>query len=55
MNIHQQPNDLPDVERMEAHVRQQLGEAAFTAAYEAGRKMSLPEAVQFALSELSKD
>lgn len=53
MNIRQQPTNLPDAERTEARVRQQLDEPEFQLAYEAGRRMSLEEAVAFALKELA--
>jgi tetratricopeptide (TPR) repeat protein len=50
MNIRLSPS-VSVVYQVEANVRQQLGEGAFQAAWDEGRKMSLEEAVTYALSE----
>ncbi|MCL4250510.1 MAG: hypothetical protein KJ065_20335 [Anaerolineae bacterium] len=52
MNIRQQPVNVPFVERTVSRVRQQLGDAEFQSACAAGRRLSLEEAVAFALKEL---
>jgi hypothetical protein len=44
------PDERPDYEREVAHVRAQLDEAAFKAAWQEGRVMTLEEAVAFALA-----
>ena len=54
MNFRQQPMNMLGVSQVEANARQQLGEAAFQAAWEEGRKMSLEEAVSYALSALEE-
>lgn len=53
MNIRQQPTNLPDVERTEARVRQQMEETEFRLAYEGGHSMSLEEAISFAIKIIS--
>ncbi len=45
------PNDEPDLDRTRAALREQLGEAEFTAAWERGETMTLAEAVAYALEE----
>ena len=55
MNIRQQPNNMPEVERVHTEVREKLSVDAFQTAYERGRNMSLDEAVDFALRPLSDD
>jgi predicted ATPase/DNA-binding CsgD family transcriptional regulator len=47
-----QISDLPDYERTEAAIHEQLGEAAFEAAQARGRAMSLNEAIAYALDDL---
>ena len=55
MNIRHQPNQMPHVSQIEANARRQLGEAAFQAAWDEGRKMSLEDAVAYALEDLGDD
>lgn len=45
------PSDRPELDRITAEVRAQLNEAAFRAAWEKGRKMTLEQAVVYALGE----
>ncbi len=47
-----QISDLPDYERAEAAIHEQLGEEAFEAAQARGRAMSLEEAVAYALDDI---
>ena len=54
MNIRDQPNYSMFVETTVEKIRDQLGAAAFQAAFDAGRAMSLEEAVTFALDELRR-
>jgi non-specific serine/threonine protein kinase len=51
MGLHQQPSDQPVIDRYEADVRQQLGEDAFTSAWEKGQSMSLEQAIAYVLDE----
>lgn len=51
-NIRNQPNDLPFAQRAQAAVRQQLSDEAFQAAYDAGRQLSIDEALALALRPL---
>ena len=51
MNIRHQPNHMQRASQVEANARQQLGDAAFQAAWDEGRRMSLEEAVTYALRE----
>lgn len=54
LNVRQQPNDAAFVQRVEHIVRSSLNEVEFQAEFEAGRAMSLDEAVAFALDELKR-
>jgi non-specific serine/threonine protein kinase len=51
MGAFHSPSDQPEVDRIIADVRAQLGEAAFEAAWAEGRKMTLEQATAAALGE----
>ena len=55
MNIRYQPNNMRMAEQILADVQEQLSKEEFQIAWEAGRKMSLNEAVEFALTSLNKN
>ncbi|MBK9125859.1 MAG: tetratricopeptide repeat protein [Chloroflexi bacterium] len=54
LNIRHQPNYSMQVEPVVTRVRSSLSEAEFRAEYEAGRALSLEDAVAFALDELKR-
>ena len=51
MGLCLQPPDQPEIDRIEASVREQLSEQAFRSAWEKGQAMSLEQAITFALAD----
>ena len=50
LGIGQQPADQIEIDRFQSSIRQALGEEAFQEAWQAGRELSIQEAVKYALS-----